>query len=194
MLCKVTNIDYMPLKNNLIPQLVEATFADYPTIQNMGRFYVYDLSRHCGLKTDHNWACPADGLYECIDLKKYFIENDSHSFLVKIDEELAGFVLIDKVGLKKTTEWNIGEFYIVAKFQGTGVAAQVLAKFFGKWEVSAIPENTPAVKFWRKTIAKVTSGNYQEDSKKVDYDDDQPNRIVFSFDSQNIKNMNFIKL
>ncbi|MCW8410584.1 hypothetical protein OQJ13_16515 [Legionella sp. PATHC035] len=40
-----------------------ATLDDYPTIHNMARFYVYELSRDCGFISD-DWALPSDGLYE----------------------------------------------------------------------------------------------------------------------------------
>jgi len=42
-------------------------------------------------------------------------------FLVKVDDKLAGFVLINKVGSTPEVDWNIGEFFIVFKFQGKGV-------------------------------------------------------------------------
>jgi hypothetical protein len=36
------------LDKTLLPRLILATLEDYPTIQNMARFYVYELSRECG--------------------------------------------------------------------------------------------------------------------------------------------------
>ena len=53
------------------PLIIPATIADYPIIQNMARFYVYDLSRECG-PISSEWAMPANGLYECFDFKIYF--------------------------------------------------------------------------------------------------------------------------
>ncbi|HXF90771.1 MAG TPA: hypothetical protein VNJ29_02445 [Candidatus Nitrosotenuis sp.] len=49
-------------------QLIHATLDDYPTIQNMARFYVYDLSRECGFISE-DWSLPSDGLYEVLILK-----------------------------------------------------------------------------------------------------------------------------
>ncbi len=46
-------------------QIIIATLADYSTIQNLGRFYVYDMSRYCGHL--EGWECPENGLYECND-------------------------------------------------------------------------------------------------------------------------------
>ncbi len=57
------------VKANLIP----TTLSDYPVVQNMARFYVYEMSRDCGLDSS-DWACPADGLYECFDYEQYFTD------------------------------------------------------------------------------------------------------------------------
>ncbi len=36
----------------------------------MARFYVYDMSEYLG--NEEGWEIPEDGLYECIDFKKYW--------------------------------------------------------------------------------------------------------------------------
>lgn len=177
-------------KNNLIPLLVPATMDDYPTIQNMARFYVYELTRHCGFISDE-WHCPKDGLYESFDFKIYVEAPDRFAFLIKIENEIAGFVLINKVGTEPNTDWNMGEFFILAKFQGKGIAQQVAnmvwQQFPGRWEVLVIPEMIYALKFWRKSINQFTSGHYTEEYKLVRFDRDQPNRFVFTFDTSLIK-------
>lgn len=123
------------LDENLKPILVPATLDDYQTIQNMARFYVYDMSRYCGLFY-HGWEFPANGLYECNDFKKYFEDPTCRAFLIKVSDELAGFVLINKICSIETVDWNMGEFFILAKFQrsglGTIVANETFKKFPGK--------------------------------------------------------------
>lgn len=107
-------------------QIIQATIADYPTIQNMARFYVYDISRYCGFFSK-DWGIAQDGLYECFDLKKYFADRDKKAYLVKLkDGELAGFVLLDKQSTSLKIDWNMGEFFILAKFQGKGIASKAL--------------------------------------------------------------------
>ena len=51
-----------------------ASINDYPMIQNMARFYVYELSKECGHLSD-DWRLPVDGLFESFDFKNYFEEN-----------------------------------------------------------------------------------------------------------------------
>lgn len=166
--------------------LIKASLKDYPIIQNMARFYVYDLSRSCGFVSD-DWSCPADGLYECNDLKSYFDDPTRIAYLIKIGEELAGFVLLNKVGTEPSIDWNMGEFFILAKFQTRGfgklIAYEIWKLHPGQWEVSVIPENIPALSFWRKTIATFTETHYNEEIKTVDYDTQQKNRYIFSFNT-----------
>ena len=144
------------------PSIIPAILADYPTIQNMARFYVYDRTVYMG------WQCPENGLFECIDFKHYFENSDEKSFLIRVDNELAGFVLLDKIRLLKNfdNDWNMGEFFILAKFQGKGIAYTVAQKIFkdhpGKWSVAVMPENIKAVKFWRKIISDISNKNYTE--------------------------------
>lgn len=147
------------------PELIPATIADYPVIQNMARFYVYDMSRYCGQAFD-GWEFPKDGLYECRDLKSYFETKNNHAFLIKINEELVGFALIDQLEVLPEADWNMGQFFIVAKYQHSGIGAkvakQIFDRFEGEWSVGAIPQNSRAVEFWRKVISEFTQNNFKE--------------------------------
>jgi len=173
----------MKNKRNLAkPNLVRASIKDYNTIQNLARFYVYDMSRYCGFISP-DWACPSDGLFESFDFSSYFNEPKRFAFLVKIENEIAGFVLIKKIA----SQYKIGEFFIIAKFQSYGIAElvahQIWRDFKGEWELSVIPENIPALKFWRKAIRNFTGDNFNEELIMINYDAYQPKRFVFSFSS-----------
>lgn len=165
--------------------IVKARIAEYPIVQNMARFYVYDLSRFCG-KSSQNWAMPEDGLYESTDFKNYFENIGHHAYLVRVDGELAGFALINQATVLGSS-WNMGEFFISARFQGKGIG-QVVAHFVwqqhpGTWEVAVIPENVPAVHFWRNAVNCLTNGQFHEEVHDISYDADQPLRIIFQFNS-----------
>ena len=163
----------------------KATQADKTTIQNLGRFYVYEMSRYCGFLP--SWEVPSNGLFACIDLSSYCEKPDRHAFLVKVDEELAGFVLINKVGSTPDVDWNIGEFFIVSKFQGKGVgcyvAEQVFNQFPGVWETSQIPENTAAIEFWNRVVSRYSHGQFEKTLKTVPEPKPHP-MIILKFTSQ----------
>ena len=169
------------------PRLVKATIEDYPTIQNMARFYVYDMSRYCGLKPSrHDWSCPDDGLYSCMDFKHYFEDADRFAFLIKVGEEKAGFALINKKGSTPDVDWNVGEFFILAKFQGTGIGKQAAEQLFdmfpGVWETAVMLENTGAYPFWSKMVARYTRGSFTEEQNLVP--DPEPHEmIIFRFEA-----------
>jgi predicted acetyltransferase len=107
-------------------------------------------------------------------------------FLIKVADEIAGFVLLNQEGIFSNTNWKIDQFFILAKFQGKGVgnkiAHQIWNTYPGLWEVSIIPDNKSALDFWRRAISTYAKDYHQTD-KQIDNDAYQSNRIIFSFDS-----------
>lgn len=146
-------------------QLIPASLAEYPIIQNMARFYVYDMSEFMG------WDMEKTGLYECISFEKYFDKENNFPFLIKYENELAGFVIVDKVGSDNSIDFNMAQFFILRKFKNKGVARyvahQCFDKFKGTWEVMVIPGNEGAYRFWRATIKKYTHNNFVEYTKEI---------------------------
>lgn len=65
----------------------------------------------------------------------------------------------------------MGEFFVLAKFQKSGIGQQIAEEIFhrfrGTWEVSIIPENIPALQFWKKIVDKYTKGAFSEEQKIV---------------------------
>jgi predicted acetyltransferase len=161
-------------------QIIPATISDYPIVQNLARFYVYDRSGFMG------WGCEEDGNFECIDFKHYFTQPDHKSFIIKVNDELAGFVLLDKKQITdQKVDWNMGEFFIIAKFQGAGVAAkavrQIFAEHKGQWSVAVMLENVKALKFWHRIISQITNGHFSE-IKKLAQNEDEYAMIVCYFE------------
>jgi len=165
--------------------LCKATDRDKETIQNLGRFYIYEMSRYCGFLP--TWETPSNGLFECIDLSSYVEKPDRHAFLIKVDNELAGFVLISKIGSTPDVDWNVGEFFVVSKFQGKGVgryvAEQIFDQFPGTWETSQIPENKAAIVFWKKVVSHYSHGQFEKSIKTVPEPKPHP-MIILKFASR----------
>ncbi|HHF7372274.1 TPA: GNAT family N-acetyltransferase [Legionella anisa] len=147
-------------------EIIPATIIDYPVVQNLAGYYVYDRTGYMG------WSCSEKGIFECIDFKHYFESQNEKAFIVKVDDDLAGFVLLDKEFLLEAVDWNMGEFFILKKFQGKGVATYVAHNILkenpGKWSVAVMPENIKAVNFWRKIISTAVMENYIEVFKTED--------------------------
>ncbi|MDP3269638.1 GNAT family N-acetyltransferase [Legionella rowbothamii] len=172
-------------------KIIKATPDDYPIIQRMWPFYVYDMGRYCGL--NKGWECPVNPEFTPDDLTSYFI-NPREAFLIKVKDELAGFILLNKVGTQTNIDWNMGEFFILAKYQGKGIGQGVVHELWkthlGIWEISVIPENKPALEFWRKAISTFTASNYTEEIKAIKKDSHQLERYILSFDTDSHSSIN----
>jgi predicted acetyltransferase len=88
----------------------------------------------------------------------------------------------------------MGEFFIIAKFQGKNigrqVAWQIFDKYSGIWEVSVIPENRSGLSFWEGVISTYTHSNFNREIKIIDFDKHQPQRIIFTFDTDATNTVN----
>ncbi|CDZ79010.1 putative acetyltransferase [Legionella massiliensis] len=176
----------MNTNSQLKPKLVAASISDYPAIQSMWLFYIYDLGRQYNF--DRNWKYLSNLSFVSDNLMPYFSDKNRKAFLIKIDEEMAGFVFLNKASIFTDNTWNIAEFFVLAKFQGKGIGAeiakQVWEQFPGPWEVSVIPNNKTALAFWRKIIARFNDGNYTETIKEIDYDKEHSLRNIFCFNTE----------
>jgi predicted acetyltransferase len=170
------------MKINIAP----ATKELMPVIQNMARFYAYDLSKSCGFYQLFDWSFPENGLYEAPDMSKYW-QPDCYPFIIRVDDKLAGFALINKVGSIPNIDWNMGEFFIVAKFQGKGIGRQaafeIFNKFPGYWEIMQMPPNLPAIKFWKRIVAEYSNNQFTQAKIMVQKPEPHDN-IVLRFNAR----------
>lgn len=154
-------------KNSQNSYQIKCTLASIdlkPVIKNLARFYVYEFSRYTGEDF------PKDGLLEAFETSfhfdNYWNNKDHYPFIFHVDDQIAGFALVNKNGSTIDVDWYLAEFYIVAKFQNKGIgryiATDLLTQFSGTWELSQIPNNHLAVAFWRKVLQQLTDGQYTE--------------------------------
>lgn len=166
-------------------KLIPVDIKEYPVIQNMARFYVYDMSEYLGMEA--GWEIPQDGLYECIDFKKYWEDENSFPFLINYQAEIVGFVIIDKKGSYADIDFNMAQFFILRKFKNKGIgkyiAQQCFKKFPGTWEVMVIPGNEGAYRFWRTTIKNYTNNNFTEYTCDIPHFNNS-RKNIFKFDSR----------
>lgn len=146
----------------MITQVIEASILDKTVIRNMMELYNYDMSEFQDCDLD------AHGLYGYNYLDNYWTEKERHPFIIKVDGNLSGFILVKKYGVDATEpiDYSIAEFFILKKYRRRGVGRiavfNIFNKFHGIWEVKELPENRKAHVFWRKVIGEYTSNNYKE--------------------------------
>jgi predicted acetyltransferase len=131
-------------------------------LENLVQLYSYDWS-----EIGH-FDVAEDGRFKAMDLAPYWLDEWRHPFLLRIDDQLAGFALIHERSrlTGKTGVFDMAEFFVMRRFrrQGVGLAAAFASfdRFKGPWEVRQRDENVAATTFWRRAIGDYTAGNYQE--------------------------------
>lgn len=143
-----------------------ATESDMGIILNLIPYYIYEMSKSTG------WECNVAGKFGgCDDSREYWRPHHcetvpasrwpsarkGHPFIVRSSTGVAGFALIQEMGDDDNVDYDVGEFFIVGKYQGQGigryVARMVFDKFPGRWTVRQLVSNIPAHEFWKKVVS-----------------------------------------
>jgi predicted acetyltransferase len=141
-------------------EILETTLADRPLLSNLIQFYLYDFSEFA------DFPIEPDGRYSDDDLDGCWVDPWRFTFVLKVEEELAGFAIVDDLRAISQDEpvIDMGEFFVMRKFRRQGIgsrfAIDLFERFIGKWRVRQIEENTDALAFWRKVIDIYTGGNF----------------------------------
>jgi predicted acetyltransferase len=141
-------------------ELIEAFKNQKDIIHNLSQFYLYEFSNYMPIiKLEGN------ALYGGLpDLDDYLNLENRTAFIIQVDDELAGFVLVKKGHDDIPNE--IGEFFVVKKFSNKGIGKTVATRIFdrypGKWLIHQMWNNYKAQAFWRNVVNTYTNGNYRE--------------------------------
>lgn len=162
------------------PPMVSIALADdrdHPVIKSMAKLYQHDLSKVCShLPIDESTS---------FDFKHYFEDSTRKVYLVYVYDDIAGFILLNQACYHADSDWHVGEFFILGKYQRAGIGKIVAEKIWqshpGQWEIPVIPENTPALQFWDSTIGQFRNHVFAKENKQVDFDNEQPTRIIYTF-------------
>jgi predicted acetyltransferase len=115
--------------------------------------YMTELSRFASIEKN------AEGQYVYPYLDHYWREPDRHPYVIHLDNEAAGFLLVraDLDPADGTSLTEIAELYILPAFRQRSVAnsavKEVLGYFPGNWRAAVLANNDVAYSFWRQLIA-----------------------------------------
>jgi predicted acetyltransferase len=141
-------------------EILPAQIADKSIVRQMMELFRYDLSESEG--TDLN----EHGYFGYPYLNHYWTESDRHPFLVRVDDNLTGFVLVNQYTYLPGNQYSIAEFFILRKYRKRGIGRQVAFHIFnlfqGRWETYQSDANIVGQQFWRSIIGEYTQGNYAE--------------------------------
>lgn len=160
-------------------QLVVATAEQEPVVANLMELYAHDFSEIADLHLN------ANGRFGYPPLPLYWQESNRYPFLITVDGQLAGFVLV-KQGSEVSGDkavWDVAEFFIARGHRRHGVgmnaAHEVWRKFPGRWEVRVTPRNQAGRAFWQRAIAAFMGVTVQSAARQIK----GKNWHVFSFDT-----------
>jgi predicted acetyltransferase len=132
-----------------------------PCIEALMQLYVYDFSEIMPLDVDE------DGHFSPPSLDAYWSEPGHGAFLIRADDQLAGFALLEpRSRITDAPVNDMAQFFVMRRYRKSGVgqaaATTLFDRFLGPWEVRQAPVNLAATAFWRRVIERYTSGKFEE--------------------------------
>jgi predicted acetyltransferase len=137
---------------------------DAPRLAALFQLYAYDFSEWLDLDVGD------DGRFPLPPLEPYWDDVLCHAFLLRVDDALAGFALVQERSrlTGETGVRDMAEFFVLRRYRRRGVgeraAVSLFERFPGAWEVRQKRENVAAIAFWRHTIAHCTGGRFHEET------------------------------
>jgi predicted acetyltransferase len=123
-----------------------------PVLANLLQLYVHDFSEFTAVDMEPG------GRFSYPNLPLYWTEPDRYPFLIRVNGELAGFVLITGTRESPGSEpvYDIAEFFVLRGFRRRGVGATaartIWRRFPGHWQVRVMEANRDACAFWQSAI------------------------------------------
>ena len=142
-----------------------ATVDKRQLLENLLQLYAYDFSEFT------NDEIGELGNYDFGRLLRYYWNGQSPDpYVIKVEGNIAGFVMVKKKEFNGIDYESIAEFFILKKYRKSGigkeVAQMVFRKFSGNWYVDVIQSNHPACSFWEKVIDDFCEGKYTKSKDK----------------------------
>ncbi len=123
-------------------------------IEQMMQFYMYDLSQWYPLVLNES------GMYTLSPKADYWADAATIPYLIDVNDELAGFAVVDGDRIDQQTDFNLGYFFIMPRYRGQGVGKaafqQIVQRHIGQWEIYFLSQNQLAAHFWPNAIQMVT--------------------------------------
>ncbi len=164
-------------------EVIAAAPEQAPILANLLELYIHDFSEFRTLEIG------AEGRFGYSSLPLYWSEPGRHPFLVKVDGQWAGFVLVKrKSGLSNSDAvWDMAEFFVIRGWRrrgiGTQIAHEVWNRFPGRWEVRVMRTNVAAERFWAGAIA----GFVDEPIRPAQVVKGGESWTIFSFESGSVR-------
>ena len=165
----------LPTTRSLVASVtvVEAPAAQRPVLDRLLQLYLHDFSEFAPIGSPHG-EVDAEGRFTYPRLESYWQEDGLIPLLIRADDRLAGFVLVNKwSALGLPLDHVVAEFFVLRKYRrarvGTRAALLTFRRLRGRWEVPVAWYNPPAQAFWRsvaRELAPVEVAEIAGDGKR----------------------------
>jgi len=131
-------------------------------LENLLQLYVHDFSEFEEIYPG------ADGRYAYPYLAHYWEDPGRYPFLIRVDNNLAGFALLrlDSDPVTGQQAMDVAEFFVLRTYRRHGVGARAARKlwdlFPGQWHVRVLNSNEAAYHFWKTIIGEYTNSRFSE--------------------------------
>ena len=106
-------------------------------------------------------------------LDNYWKKNNHFPFFITVNDEIAGFILVNDFCIVEKGSKSVSEFFVKEEYRhqeiGRQAAKMTFDLFPGKWEIRQLANNFKAQAFWKAIIKDYTDNNFKEillDNKK----------------------------
>lgn len=94
------------------------------------------------------------------DHRESWLEDDGdHPLIVVHEGRRVGFALVNQAPsphVRPEVDFRLSEFFVLRGHRradiGRRAAFALFDRFRGRWEISALPRNEPAIRFWRRVV------------------------------------------
>ena len=134
-------------------KVVLASSGDQSWVRAKLQCYLSELSKFASIEKNF------EGQYHYPYLDYYWREPDRHPFIIYLDDEAVGFLLVreDLDPTDGTSRAEIVEIYILPAFRQRSVASiavrEVLGYFSVNWRAAVLSNNKVGYFFWRQLIS-----------------------------------------
>jgi len=142
-------------------KIVEVSLDEKSILSQLIELYEYDFSEY------NDRDVNSFGRYGYKYLDHYWTDENRHPFFIIVNEQYAGFVLINDYCYLQSSEKakSVAEFFIMRKYRRKGigkvVATLIFDRFPGNWEVLQHGNNDPSKVFWSEVIPEYTQGEFE---------------------------------
>ena len=158
------NLDEVRVKVQI--EISAAAYQEKNILPNLMQDYLYEFSQISDVELDDT------GQFHYRYLDYYWTEPDRYPFLIRVQGDLVGFVLLRKGTYFPLQLDNdqagrlIAEFFVMKGYHrqgvGTRAALDLFARFPGRWEIAQEPGNHGGQDFWRNLVSDCCGGEFKE--------------------------------